>query len=98
MPFDRQPAGVGNGTMVALNARSVQHIRQLHALALSLGGVDEGAPDHRRSTDKDSIVLMYAIQMAISWRLYSMPMRVEHQTDSFRVVYESGDAPDIVRR
>ena len=26
-----------------------------------------------------------------------MPMRVEHQTDSFRVVYESGDAPDIGR-
>lgn len=51
-----------------------------------------------RNTDKDFIVLMYAIRMAISWRLYSMPMRVEHQTDSFRVVYESGDAPDIVRR
>lgn len=46
-PFDRQPAGVGNGTMVALNARSIEHISQLHELALSLGGADEGAPDHR---------------------------------------------------
>lgn len=46
-PFDRQPASVGNGTMVALNARSVEHIEQLHTLALSLGGADEGAPGHR---------------------------------------------------
>ena len=34
VPFDQQPAGVGNGTMVALNARSVAHIAELHALAL----------------------------------------------------------------
>lgn len=46
-PFNQQPAGVGNGTMVALNVRSIEHIRQLHALALNLGGADEGAPDHR---------------------------------------------------
>lgn len=46
-PFDDQAAGVGNGTMVALNARSVEHIQQLHALALRLGGTDEGAPGHR---------------------------------------------------
>lgn len=45
--FDRQPAGVGNGTMVSLKARSIEHIRQLHALALCLGGADEGALDHR---------------------------------------------------
>lgn len=46
-PFDGRTAGVGNGTMVALNARSVEHIQQLHALALRLGGTDEGAPGHR---------------------------------------------------
>ncbi|EGT4255308.1 VOC family protein [Citrobacter amalonaticus] len=46
-PFDGRTAGVGNGTMVALNARSVEHIQQLHALALCLGGTDEGAPGHR---------------------------------------------------
>lgn len=46
-PFVGQAAGVGNGTMVALNARSVEHIQQLHALALRLGGTDEGAPGHR---------------------------------------------------
>lgn len=47
LPFDRLSAGVGNGTMVALNARSFEHIRQLHALALRQGGTDEGAPGHR---------------------------------------------------
>ena len=46
-PFDGQAAGVGNGTMVALNAHSFEHIQQPHALALSLGGRDEGAPGHR---------------------------------------------------
>ena len=46
-PFNQQPAGAGNDTMVALNTRSFEHIQQLHALALSLGGTDEGAPDHR---------------------------------------------------
>ena len=46
-PFDGKAAGVGNGAMVALNARSVEHIQQLHALALRLGGTDEGAPGHR---------------------------------------------------
>ncbi|WP_174507762.1 VOC family protein [Klebsiella oxytoca] len=46
-PFNQQPAGAGNGTMVALNSRSFEHIQQLHALALNLGGADEGAPDHR---------------------------------------------------
>lgn len=44
---DLQRAGTGNGTMVALNAHSFEHIAQLHALALSLGGTDEGAPGHR---------------------------------------------------
>lgn len=33
--------------MVSLKTRSIEHIRQLHALALSLGGADEDAPDHR---------------------------------------------------
>lgn len=47
-PFDRQCASVGNGVMIALNAHSIDHIQKLHALALSLGGTDEGEPGHRR--------------------------------------------------
>lgn len=46
-PYNREAAGVGNGAMVALNAPSPELIQQLHALALSLGGTDEGAPGLR---------------------------------------------------
>jgi len=46
-PFDGQPATVGNGTMVALAAKSPEQVQQLHAKALSLGGIDEGAPGAR---------------------------------------------------
>lgn len=46
-PFDKQPATVGNGTMVALQAESPARVDQLHALALSLGATDEGAPGYR---------------------------------------------------
>lgn len=33
--------------MVTLIARSAEHIQKLHALALSCGGIDEGAPGLR---------------------------------------------------
>lgn len=42
-PFNQQPAGVGNGTMVALNTRSFEHIQQLYELALSLGARAQAA-------------------------------------------------------
>ena len=47
LPFDGQPATVGNGVMVALDAPSPAEVDRLHALALSLGGTDEGAPGPR---------------------------------------------------
>ena len=46
-PYDEQPASVGNGTMIALNAGSQDMVNQLHAKALALGGTDEGAPGPR---------------------------------------------------
>ena len=46
-PFDKQDATTGNGVMVALIARSAEHIQQLHALALNQGGTDEEAPGLR---------------------------------------------------
>lgn len=46
-PFDGQSASVGNGVMVALAAGDVQQVQALHAKALALGGVDEGAPGPR---------------------------------------------------
>ena len=46
-PFDGGPATAGNGVMVALEAKDRAQVDRLHALALSLGGVDEGAPGDR---------------------------------------------------
>ena len=46
-PFDGQAATVGNGVMVALEAKDRAQVDRLHALALSLGGTDEGAPGSR---------------------------------------------------
>ena len=46
-PFDGNPATIGNGVMVALGARDRAQVDRLHALALSLGGKDEGAPGDR---------------------------------------------------
>jgi predicted lactoylglutathione lyase len=46
-PFDKQPATVGNGVMVALLASSKEQVDKIHAKALALGGKDEGAPGPR---------------------------------------------------
>jgi catechol 2,3-dioxygenase-like lactoylglutathione lyase family enzyme len=46
-PYDKQPASVGNGVMVALRAESKQAVDALHRHALELGGSDEGAPGPR---------------------------------------------------
>jgi len=46
-PFDGKAATVGNGVMVALFAGSTENVDKLHALALELGGSDEGAPGPR---------------------------------------------------
>lgn len=47
LPHNGEPATVGNGTMVALNAGTTAMADKLHATALSLGGTDEGAPGPR---------------------------------------------------
>jgi catechol 2,3-dioxygenase-like lactoylglutathione lyase family enzyme len=47
IPFDGRPATVGNGVMVALAARDAAQVDRIHALALSIGGIDEGAPGYR---------------------------------------------------
>ena len=46
-PHDGGRATVGNGTMVALAATDRAQVDRVHALALSLGGGDEGAPGDR---------------------------------------------------
>ena len=46
-PHDKQPATVGNGTMVALQGNSREQVDAVHAKAMELGGRDEGAPGQR---------------------------------------------------
>ena len=47
LPFDGQPATVGNGVMVAIVVDSPDKVNEMHAKALELGGSDEGAPGLR---------------------------------------------------
>jgi len=49
-PFDKKEATVGNGVMVSLKVESREVVDRMHAKALSLGGVDEGAPGPRGQT------------------------------------------------
>lgn len=46
-PYDGKEASVGNGCMVALSVDAPEVVDELHAKALELGGMDEGAPGFR---------------------------------------------------
>ena len=52
-PFDGQPASVGNGTMVALQAKSWSDVNAFHAAAIANGGQSEGAPGLRPQYNDD---------------------------------------------
>ena len=47
MPFDRQPASVGNGSMVAFLAPSAEVVVSGYAGGIAAGGTDEGPPGER---------------------------------------------------
>jgi predicted lactoylglutathione lyase len=47
MPWDKQPATRGNGTMVALVVDSKDKVDALYAKAIALGASDEGKPGPR---------------------------------------------------
>lgn len=47
LPFDGKTATVGNGTMVALQAKDKDQVQRLYDIALANGGSDEGAPGPR---------------------------------------------------
>ena len=46
-PFDGQPASIGNGVMVALEAKDQAQVDRLYKIALDQGATDEGAPGDR---------------------------------------------------
>ncbi len=47
VPFNKEPATVGNGVMVALFMESPEQVDALYNKALELGGTDEGKPGFR---------------------------------------------------
>ena len=46
-PFDGSAASVGNGVMVAFEAKDNDQVQRLYDIALANGGSDEGAPGPR---------------------------------------------------
>lgn len=46
-PFDQKPATAGNGTMIALAARSHAEVDAFHVAAMAHGGRNEGNPGLR---------------------------------------------------
>jgi catechol 2,3-dioxygenase-like lactoylglutathione lyase family enzyme len=46
-PYDKQPATVGNGTMIAFGCESIEEVDAFYTRALALGAKDEGAPGWR---------------------------------------------------
>ena len=46
-PYDGNAASVGNGTMVAFEAKDNDQVHRLYDIALANGGSDEGAPGPR---------------------------------------------------
>ena len=46
-PFDGNTASVGNGVMVAFQAKDKEQVQRLYDIAIANGGSDEGAPGPR---------------------------------------------------
>jgi len=55
-PYDGNTATVGNGTMVAFEAKDKQQVQRLYEIALANGGTDEGAPGPRGDADENGLV------------------------------------------
>lgn len=46
-PANELPATIGNGTMTGLKMKDTETVDKLHALALEIGGANEGDPGFR---------------------------------------------------
>lgn len=55
-PFDGNPATVGNGVMVAFEAKDRDQVQRIYDIALANGGSDEGAPGPRGEPDANGMV------------------------------------------
>ena len=52
-PFDKEKATNGNGTMIALTAKSKEQVDSFHAVAMQNGALNEGFPGFRPNDSKD---------------------------------------------
>lgn len=59
-PFDGKEASVGNGTMVALEAKDRAQVQRLYDIALANGGSCEGEPGPRGEPDENGVVFYTA--------------------------------------
>lgn len=59
-PFDGNAATVGNGVMVALEAKDPEQVARLYEIALTNGGSDEGAPGPRGEPDENGMTFYAA--------------------------------------
>ncbi|WP_379553397.1 VOC family protein [Qipengyuania sp. DGS5-3] len=55
-PFDGEEATVGNGVMVALEAKDRDQVQRIYDIALANGGSDEGPPGPRGEPDANGMV------------------------------------------
>ncbi|AUW58963.1 glyoxalase [Sphingobium sp. SCG-1] len=46
-PFNKEPATVGNGVMVGLQAKDPEQVQRIYDIALANGGTNEGPPGPR---------------------------------------------------
>lgn len=58
-PFNKEPATVGNGVMVALFMESPEKVDAFYNKALKLGGTDEGKPGFRPEGDSKGFYAGY---------------------------------------
>ena len=59
LPFDRQPAHHGNGSMLAFSAKSRVIVDRFHEIGLQNGGRDEGSPGPRPLDEPDDYEQVY---------------------------------------
>jgi len=49
LPFDKEPATCGNGSMVAFNLVSHNKVDEVYSMAIGAGGICEGEPGERNN-------------------------------------------------
>ena len=59
IPFNKEPATVGNGVMVALFMETPEKVDAFYKKALELGGTDEGAPGFRPAENNSGYYSSY---------------------------------------